>query len=44
MRTNEIVTVIPLLDQLEDISRKTITADASLSQLSLATYIVRSSP
>ena len=39
-RTNEIGTVIPLLDQIEDISGKTLTADALLTQRKLATYLL----
>ena len=39
-RTNEIGTVIPLLDQLDNIAGKTLTADALLTQRALATYLL----
>ena len=39
-RTNEIGTVIPLLDMLPDISGRTVTADAMLTQRKLATYLL----
>ena len=39
-RTNEIGTVIPLLDQIEDIGGKTLTADALLTQRKLAAYLL----
>ena len=39
-RTNEIGTVIPLLDMLPDISGRTVTADAMLAQRKLATYLL----
>ena len=39
-RTNEIGTVIPLLDQLDNIAAKTFTADALLTQRTLATYLL----
>ena len=39
-RTNEIGTVIPLLDQLHTIAGKTITADAMLTQRKLASYLL----
>jgi len=38
-RTNEIKTIIPLLDQLDDIKDKTITVDALLTQRELASYL-----
>ena len=38
-RTNEIGTVIPLLDMLPDIAAKTFTADAMLTQRKLAEYL-----
>ena len=39
-RTNEIGTVIPLLDQLHTIAAKTVTADAMLTQRKLASYLL----
>ena len=39
-RTNEIGTVIPLLDQLHTIAGKTVTADAMLTQRKLASYLL----
>ena len=39
-RTNEIGTIIPLLETLPDIEGRTITADALLTQRALATYLV----
>ena len=39
-RTNEIGTVIPLLDQLPTIAGKTVTADAMLTQRKLASYLL----
>ena len=37
-RTNEIGTIIPLLETLPDISGRTVTADALLTQRALASY------
>ncbi len=39
-RTNEIGTIIPLLETLPDIEGRTITADALLTQRALATYLL----
>ena len=39
-RTNETGTVIPLLDQLDTIAGKTVTADALLTQRKLASYLL----
>ena len=39
-RTNEIGTVIPLLDQIDTIAGKTLTADALLTQRKLASYLL----
>lgn len=39
-RTNEIGTAIPLLDMLPDISGRTVTADALLTQRKLAEYLL----
>ena len=39
-RTNEIGTVIPLLDTLPDIASRTVTADALLTQRALASYLL----
>ena len=43
-RTNEIGTVIPLLDQIEDIGGKTLTADALLTQRKLAASSSNATP
>ena len=39
-RTNEIGTVIPLLDTVPDIAGRTVTADALLTQRALASYLL----
>ena len=39
-RTNEIGTILPLLETLPDIEGRTITADALLTQRALATYLL----
>ena len=39
-RTNEIGTVIPLLETLPDIANRTVTADALLTQRALAKYLL----
>ena len=39
-RTNEIGTIIPLLEMLPDIEGRTITVDALLTQRTLATYLL----
>ena len=39
-RTNEIGTVIPLLETLPDIAGCTVTADALLTQRALARYLL----
>ncbi|MCY4405630.1 MAG: ISAs1 family transposase [Rhodospirillaceae bacterium] len=39
-RTNEIGTVIPLLETLPDIAGRTVTADALLTQRALASYLL----
>ena len=39
-RTNEIGTVIPLLDTVPDIAGRTVTADALLTQRALARYLL----
>ena len=39
-RTNEIGTVIPLLETVPDIAGRTVTADALLTQRALASYLL----
>ena len=39
-RTNEIGTVIPLLETVPDIAGRTVTADALLTQRALARYLL----
>ena len=39
-RTNEIGTILPLLETVPDIARRTVTTDALLTQRALATYLL----
>ena len=39
-RTNEIGTIIPLLETVPDIAGRTVTADALLTQRALASYLL----
>ena len=39
-RTNEIGTILPLLETVPDIARRTVTTDALLTQRVLATYLL----